>query len=277
MEYENSLELVGAKKLPRLLESELFSDITIRIGDSSFRCHKVILACASEYFEKLFQKEDSKDGELVVKDTTPELLKIIIDYLYKKDIGYLKNLEWESLCSILKLANMWMLSDFEYLCEEFLIKTFRVLKPEALIEIFKLSHLLKNTNLMESLISEITEIFDNFDRLAPYVLNLEIDFFVDFFLMSNQFRPIERFTVLNRWIQNYISKNNGLVVSSPLPEIDNIKNCTTDLEKISYMLGDIRFDRMTLDAFYEGPAKSNILRDSDKVEIIYRIAKLYLL
>ncbi|XP_039487693.1 kelch repeat and BTB domain-containing protein 4 [Drosophila santomea] len=66
----------------KLMKSGLFSDVCIRIDCTGFQCHKIILACASEFFEKLFQK-DLK--EFLLDGTTPEVFQIFLDFMYAPD------------------------------------------------------------------------------------------------------------------------------------------------------------------------------------------------
>lgn len=130
----------------KLMKSGHFSDVCIRIDCISFRCHKIILACASEFFERLFQ-EDSE--EFLLDGTTPEVFQIFLDFIYAPNDDQFGNLEPDVLMCLLKCANMWLAVEIEERCIDILLDLSPDMDPDALIALFAVSHCEDHKVLME--------------------------------------------------------------------------------------------------------------------------------
>ena len=69
-----------------LFDQDEFSDVTIRVGERQFRCHKMILCQKSEYFQALcgpdgkFREADQDTIEL--KDDDPKAVEVVLRYVY---------------------------------------------------------------------------------------------------------------------------------------------------------------------------------------------------
>jgi len=106
-------------------------------------------------------------------------------------------------------------------------------------------------------------------------MELDMDCFVEYFSCTKGLDQLKRFTMLDMWIQKNIPKehrvlhmNNGKNVQKRNPS-----SITSDHDKITVLLDSIDFERMSLDDFYTGPAKSNLLTESAKIELMYKMAK----
>lgn len=69
---------------PRLLESGLFSDVTVRCGDRTWNLHKNILCSRSIWFEKALTGnfEEAKSGIVNIENFEPEAIDSLIRYIY---------------------------------------------------------------------------------------------------------------------------------------------------------------------------------------------------
>ena len=83
----NSIEHICTK----LSDDKTLRDVTIYVGNRSFRAHKAILAARSKVFASMFS---SKSGEqtnstVKIKDLKPETVKVMLDFIYTGKVDYL--------------------------------------------------------------------------------------------------------------------------------------------------------------------------------------------
>ena len=71
-------------EMDSLLEEKLFWDTEVRVGESVFKVHKVILASASDVFMKMFENEmqEKKNGVVYITDVDPEVMSDLLSYVY---------------------------------------------------------------------------------------------------------------------------------------------------------------------------------------------------
>lgn len=263
-----------------LLKSGLFTDICILVEDAKFPCHRFMLASASEFFEKMFQKDELDTGEVRLEETTAEVFQIILNFIYTEDEEYLKNLDYTILLKIVQNANMWLLSEVEQSCIKLLRIKAKVMEPELLIELYAVFYLLNNTSFLEELI-EVCMYICAICILAGYfvlksivtlnlfqllgeisfshetslnVFELSFDCLKDFVQNTSQiFTESERFSMVESWAQKNASQHNST---------DNYNS----------ILSTIDFKKMAVKEFRDGPGKSKLLADIDKYEIVSEIA-----
>ena len=51
----------------KLLQSEAFCDVTLACDGGSLKCHKIVLAASSDYFQKLFMENNSEHPIVFLK------------------------------------------------------------------------------------------------------------------------------------------------------------------------------------------------------------------
>ena len=98
-------------KLPREKET---CDFLVICEDQMFPCHKAILSARSSVFSNMFTANmlEAATGRWEVKDSTPEAVEIMTDFIYSGKIDY-ASLE-ERPEEILHLANFYDLPDLTY-------------------------------------------------------------------------------------------------------------------------------------------------------------------
>ena len=66
-----------------------FCDIEVRCGNTTIKCHRVILACVSKYFRSMFQAEyvESRQSCITIKDIDENAMKSIIEFAYTSKIS----------------------------------------------------------------------------------------------------------------------------------------------------------------------------------------------
>ncbi|XP_052848949.1 kelch-like protein 40a isoform X2 [Drosophila gunungcola] len=267
----NPFSADGSNRILDLRKHSLFSDIVIRIGSSNFKCHKIVLACASQFFEMLFQREGLQTGEVVLQDTTPDIFEIFLDYIYTRDVDVLNCLETELLLSLFKCANMWLACEVEKICEQIFLNRIDAMKPAELVQLFAVSFHLGKEFLYPRTIGMLHK---KRSIVCPETLKLGIDCFMKYFEMTCEMTEGERFDMLDKWVNKNMPEVTGVVVFSvhgkSNPKIEDFPS-VTDFDKITVMLNDIDLTEMSFYEFYCQAAKSNLLNHSDQIELMYQI------
>ncbi|XP_067614713.1 BTB/POZ domain-containing protein 3-like [Eurosta solidaginis] len=101
----------------RLLQGDdHLADCEFLVGDPNavqkprlFRCHKMILATASEVFERMFYSEFVVVGPIQVSDVSPNSFERFLRYVYIYEIN--KYLPTEELGELFYLADKYMMQD----------------------------------------------------------------------------------------------------------------------------------------------------------------------
>ncbi len=83
-DYQSNLTAV----FDQLLQNESFVDVTISTEEGhSLKCHKVVLSACSPYFQKLFSENPCPHPIVILKDTHPDDLRAVVDYMYKGEVN----------------------------------------------------------------------------------------------------------------------------------------------------------------------------------------------
>merc|ERR1719445_2810100 len=86
----------------KLLQSEAFADVTLACDGGSLKCHKIVLAASSDYFQKLFMDSNSDHPIVFLKDVKASQVRAILDYVYKGEVSVAQ----DELPALLKVAEM---------------------------------------------------------------------------------------------------------------------------------------------------------------------------
>ncbi|XP_069577170.1 LOW QUALITY PROTEIN: kelch-like protein 41b [Brachyistius frenatus] len=108
--------------LKELLNENKFVDCTLKVGDRSFPCHRLIMAACSPYFREIFFTEDGKEAqntkEVVLEDVNPSILDMIVRYLYSAEI----DLTDDNVQDIVAVANRFQIPSVFTVCVNYLQK-----------------------------------------------------------------------------------------------------------------------------------------------------------
>lgn len=84
-----------------LLQNEAFTDVTLVCdGGSPLKCHRMVLAACSPYFQNLFTDLPCKHPVVVLKDVKYSEIKAILEYMYRGEV----NVAQDQLAALLKVA-----------------------------------------------------------------------------------------------------------------------------------------------------------------------------
>ncbi|KAL1110219.1 hypothetical protein AAG570_008296 [Ranatra chinensis] len=85
----------------QLLQNEAFTDVTLACeGGTSVKCHKMVLAACSSYFQCLFTELPCQHPVVVLKDVGYGEMKAILEYMYRGEV----NVAQDQLAALLKVA-----------------------------------------------------------------------------------------------------------------------------------------------------------------------------
>ncbi|KRF97685.1 uncharacterized protein Dwil_GK27481 [Drosophila willistoni] len=91
-----------------LLISKNFADCRIIVEDKTFSCHKVILACASEYFKIQFEKEP-ESVEFPLKDVRLDVFENFLAYIYTYDADKMATYSFPNLEKLFEFGDRFLL------------------------------------------------------------------------------------------------------------------------------------------------------------------------
>ena len=106
------------KGVHKLRQKEEFTDVTLQSGDVHIRCHRVVLAVASEYFKAMFRcgiQENTTDTVQLTME--PDIVINIINYMYTGEI----ELTVDNVQSLVKACDILQLDALKAGCEDFMM------------------------------------------------------------------------------------------------------------------------------------------------------------
>ena len=104
----------------KLLASEAFTDVTLACDGGSIKCHKIVLAASSDYFQKLFMdsasehpivflkvssrvvKTEERHSKYKCQDVKADQIRAILDYMYRGEVSVAQ----DELPALLRVAEM---------------------------------------------------------------------------------------------------------------------------------------------------------------------------
>ncbi|KFW86865.1 Kelch-like 41 [Manacus vitellinus] len=166
--YQSTLLQDGLKEL---LEEKKFIDCSLKAGDRSLPCHRLILSACSPYFREYFLSEQSeeKKKEVVLDNVDPNILDMIVKYLYSASI----DLNDSNVQDIFALASRFQIPSVFTVCVSYLQKRLAV---GNCLAILRLGVLLDCPRLAFSARDFVSDHFvqickeEDFMQLAPHEL-----------------------------------------------------------------------------------------------------------
>ena len=152
--HRNDRQLQEYAELSR--KDERFVDIYIKAGNNSFPAHRLVLACYSKFFDRLFQTPMKEQYEETVNldQLEGEMVKLLIEYMYVGSI----TINQENVFNLLATANFLQMSNVCQFCFDFLEV---IISIENWFPIFSTLHLYENDLVLKQLYQFIWANFDN--------------------------------------------------------------------------------------------------------------------
>ncbi|XP_064229421.1 kelch-like protein 41 isoform X3 [Aotus nancymaae] len=243
--YQSTLLQDGLKDL---LDEKKFIDCTLKAGDKSLPCHKLILSACSPYFREYFLSEidEAKKKEVVLDNVDPAVLDLIIKYLYSASI----DLNDGNVQDIFALASRFQIPSVFTVCVSYLQKR---LAPGNCLAILRLGLLLDCPRLAISAREFVSDRFvqickeEDFMQLSPQEL---------ISVISNDSLNVEKeeavFEAVMKWVRT--DKEN------------RVKN-------LSEVFDCIRFRLMTEKYFKDHVEKDDIIKSNPELQKKIRVLK----
>lgn len=136
--------------LEKEFKNPKMSDFTLVCEGERLSCHRLILGARSPVFAQMFSNsafKENQTNEMLVGDTSPEILKLFLTYLYTDVLDG----DIENTSRLLELAEKYQITSMKKKCEDFLAENVTV---ENAARLFKLSSLY-NTKLLKSEVLKI--------------------------------------------------------------------------------------------------------------------------
>ena len=72
------------KVLHQLYEKQEMCDVEIQVGKKSFKCHRIVLVCASLYFRAMFKSEmaESRQDLVTIQDLDEDAMEMLVEFAY---------------------------------------------------------------------------------------------------------------------------------------------------------------------------------------------------
>ncbi|XP_030642900.1 kelch-like protein 41a [Chanos chanos] len=157
--------------LKELLKENKFVDCTLKVGDRSLPCHRLIMAACSPYFRELYFSEDGTEinvnKEVVLENVDPVVMDMIVNYLYSAEI----DITDENVQDILAVANRFQIPSVFTVCVNYLQKK---LSMGNCLAVFRMGLVLNCPRLAMAARDFIAERFEtlvkdeDFLELAPH-------------------------------------------------------------------------------------------------------------
>ncbi|XP_059153102.1 kelch-like protein 17 [Physella acuta] len=102
-----------------LYKNQQFVDITLKVEQTSFPCHKNVLAVSSPYFLVMFSTSlaEGQQDCITLQDMEPRTLQLILDYIYTGQV----HLTEDTVQHLLSAANLFQLISLRDGCAEFMM------------------------------------------------------------------------------------------------------------------------------------------------------------
>lgn len=110
--------------LRNLLDSQMFSDVTIQVGDERIQAHRNILAARSPVFAAMLSSgmTEGREKKIAIKDLDPKAVRDMVGYLYTGNVKS-ESLDDEDLClGLLQAAHCYKVDGLVSSCADIISK-----------------------------------------------------------------------------------------------------------------------------------------------------------
>ncbi|XP_068149167.1 kelch-like protein 40 [Drosophila tropicalis] len=293
-----------APEFRNLLANNKFSDCRIIVDNKSFECHKIILASASEFFERWFLKEtESKDFPL--EEVELEIFEKFLEYIYTYDAKKLRTYSLSTLKKLLEYADRFLVASITNECLSLFQEKVSSMLIGDLVSLFDLGQKLSKDRLIQIVINAIEENAQRFRLTANCyeVLELTVNAFEEYNkIVTNILPESERFKMIETYLFFHgvldetpngkeEHKNNANDVKSEDKhlqklQVSEIVDSLREKEKetnyssnemdnenirqlIQRLLATIDFSKMNVDDFYNIVGASGLLSYQQKFQYLY--------
>ncbi|XP_022218226.2 kelch-like protein 40 [Drosophila obscura] len=141
--------LASAFKL--LTVEEDFADCCVIVEMKRFKCHKVILGLASDFFKRGFQSgfTEAVSGELWLSDTTAKTFEKFRLFAYTYDKEAVTSYDNGTIIKLMDFATMYLVPTLSTICMEIIKQRIPKMKYPDLLKVFEYAHHITNEDLIK--------------------------------------------------------------------------------------------------------------------------------
>ncbi|XP_016990259.1 kelch-like protein 40 [Drosophila rhopaloa] len=282
-----------------MLENGKFSDCRIEVESATFKCHKIILASVSGYFERVLLTESEN---LLLSDVKIDTFKKFLQYAYTKSVMDFEKYSSAILMELFECGSKWLVTSMTTICLQLLEKRGESMTHGDLLKLFEFSHKVDSSKLIFASKKNLQSRFAH--RLYCFqALRLAPKIFEQYFLATINFLPeVKRFQMIEAYIRMHgdndeksnqrslkdkddedIEENVSYYGSEIELKPNNVASKTQSIEKINIelpnsnfvkeLLSYIDYSSMKTKDFYEVVGKSSLLTYQEKFENLFLTVK----
>ncbi|XP_078595160.1 kelch-like protein 24 [Branchiostoma floridae x Branchiostoma japonicum] len=167
----NCSKAIFLRELPKMRSEGLLVDVTLCAEGKEIPCHRLVLACNSEYFRVMFNgsHSESKKDKIEIRGVSAKVLQLLVDYAYAFEV----DITDEDVRPLFEAAVMLQFHGAARRCEH-VLQGF--LNKETCLEIWAMADRVSSTRLAETAKSYALKRFEevckteNFLQLPFYLL-----------------------------------------------------------------------------------------------------------
>ncbi|XP_023168062.1 kelch-like protein 7 isoform X1 [Drosophila hydei] len=259
-------------------------------GNKVFACHKLILSCASEVFDRMLfgSYNESTSGDVKLNDVEPKVFEKFREYVYSYDVERLQLYDFDTLVKLAEFGNKYLVESIKDDCVRQLLYRKDMFDADELLRLFQCAHTLNSATLIDQISRDLKNHAKRvLNHSAIYQFGTDVfKFYIE--VVEGRLSEAERFNLIEMYIKFHeLDAFNGEPGVTDTETDDDKKATNTsqvantaveaegkvNADYISDLLGLIDFCKFTPKDFYEGPGKSSLLTMQQKYEHLYKIAR----
>ncbi|XP_050742356.1 uncharacterized protein LOC108028261 isoform X2 [Drosophila biarmipes] len=270
----------------------------------SFPCHRLILSCASDVFDRMLYGayNESATGEVRLNDVSPDVFEKFRDYVYGYEYDKLQKYDFDSLIRLCEFGHKYLVQSLEEDCVRELLVRKDSFDMGELLRVFACAHRMDKKSLIEQMSWELKSTFrSTLDHSVVYEYDCDvfkhyIEVIAGKLSEADRFRLLEMYLKYNGFeaaenvnqVQTLEETGTTICIENPGSELpstsclplqigcsssDPAKEEARGPNYVRDLLGLIDFGTLTPKEFYEGAGKSSFLSLAEKYEHMYQIAR----
>eukprot|EP00871_Galdieria_phlegrea_P005798 jgi/Galph1/705/GphlegSOOS_G5532.1 len=166
LEKDNGFMCQSCEAFSRLLYSELFSDVVLRVDGFNIPAHRCILYARSEYFKRMLESDmkESREESIDIQGISHTTFLVVLSFIYSGQLT--QTLEADKLIELLVAADMFGLDELGILCMNKLEESVTV---ENVSSVCQLAHFFNAEQLTTFCIDFIVKYFSQVVETSGFV------------------------------------------------------------------------------------------------------------
>ena len=149
-------------KLAEFRENDKYTDVILECQGNNFKCHRLVLASASEFFDTMFSSEfrEKTATNVLLGELSAETLDHILQFIYTGNMEICH----ANVTDVFRASEYLSLTELEELCVQFVTKNLNWLTVEDFLDIFIFAESTKKVALIQLMRGRIVKRFEIFSQ-----------------------------------------------------------------------------------------------------------------